>query len=104
MWQTINIIANLVIFLEVLYLFTCGQAYMKMQVKRQMRFFNTDRLIYLAIGCLSVVNVFLKGTPHRSVVLLCVAIALLFSRKCYSAYVVHRRGRRINKTPTTCNS
>ncbi len=96
MWQVINIVTNAVLFVEVLYLFSCGQRYMKAQTLRSRRNFHSERWIYLFIGIFSLVNVFLTYEQARSETLLTAAFALLLFRKCVSAART--------KTVTKCRS
>ena len=92
MWTIINLLGNLAIAIQVVFLFTCGQDYMRMQIRRGKRNFEVTRLTYLAIAIASVCCALLySNVPQPTEVLANWAVALLFATKSYSAWKFYAR-------------
>jgi len=90
MWQIINIGLNVLIVLEVLYLFTSGQWYMKLAVQRNRRNFSLERWTYLIISLCAGASILYSLSAEPMECFLKLAVAFLFFRKCLTAYQHYR--------------
>jgi len=86
MTQLINIAIGLLIVAEILYMFTCGQDYVRANIKRARRIFWIDRMIFMLIGVLALVSSFVVKNPDELTVAFNLSIAMYFGRKCLSVY------------------
>lgn len=77
---------NLILVFEIMYLFTCGQEYLKANVRRARRLFWVDRIIYVGIGIVSILVAYNTENPTWSDVFKAALIASYFGRKCLSVY------------------
>lgn len=82
----LSCIVYLIIFLEVLYLFTCGQRYMRLSVRRAKRNWFWERAVYVAIGCIAISSVIDTTTPDITTTLLLLLFAAMLLLKCISVY------------------
>lgn len=89
--QVISLILNVVLFFQVLYLFTCGQRYMKMASVRNQRKFKNERFAYVMIAIVSIINALFVVVPGITEVMLNAAFAWLLWRKCVSATIYYNR-------------
>lgn len=86
MIQIINLIIVTTILLSVMYLFTCGQSYMKMSVNRARRSYFIERLSYVALGVFSVAEMLYRRECSNFSLLLDLSICLHLLLKCHSVY------------------
>jgi hypothetical protein len=91
MWQIANILFNLTIIIEVVYLFTCGQRYMKMSVLRARRKYFIEKVLYALIGSSCSAVILYSKTPEPATVIMNGMFTLLLYRKCVSVKVFRKR-------------
>lgn len=94
MWTIINLVANLSTTFQVVFLFSCGQDYMRTASKRGGRSFEITRLCYTFIAITSICCALLyTKVPQPTEVVANFAVALLLSTKSYSAWKYHVRAK-----------
>src|SRR5690606_27090924 len=91
MWQTINALLNLAIFIEVLFLFTCGQPYMRMSILRSRRHYYLEKAIYACIGCVSTIIIIVSKNPEPIMVFMSAMMSIILGLKCLSAASYNKR-------------
>lgn len=86
MIQIANSLFNLIVFVEVLYIYTCGQEYVRTVVKHVGRSFEIDRIIFMVIGLVAMVTPFEVQEVSYTQTVMSLMIAVFFGRKCQSIY------------------
>ncbi len=99
MWTLINFLANFTIAVQVVYLFSCGQDYMRLTSRRGERSFKITRFASAVVAVCAICCALLYSRPPQ-VTEICgnLAVMMLFMTKCYSAYRYHVRSQRVRGT------
>lgn len=91
MWLIINVLFSVAIMIEILYLFTCGQQYMKMSVLRARRHYITEKMCYAGIGSVAALIAVLCKKPEPETVLMTIMVSALIYLKCLTVFNYRKR-------------
>lgn len=82
----INALFNVAIFIEIMYIYTCGQDYVKIVVRKARRSFWIDKIIFSVIGLIAISSLLDHQHIPITQMLMNGMIAVFFFRKCQSIY------------------
>lgn len=82
----INALFNVAIFIEIMYIYTCGQDYVKILVRKARRSFWIDKLIFSVIGLIAISSLLDNHNISVTQMMMNGMVAVFFFRKCQSIY------------------
>lgn len=91
MIQILNLLFNAAIFIEIMYIYTCGQDYVKIAVKRARRSFWIDKIIFMTIGLVAISSLIEKQEYAYTQTAMNFMVSVFFFRKCQSIYTYVKR-------------
>ena len=81
-----NALISIAIIGEIMYMFTCGQDYIKANIKRARRLFWIDRFVFICIGITAITSALFDEYPSISNIMFKAFVASYLGRKCLSVY------------------
>lgn len=94
----VGILLDLGIFIEVLYLFTCGNKYMRVSINRANRHFKFEKLMYALLGVVSICAAVAKNDVSIWELLVSLFVFIIILLKCITIYKLHYKAKRTNNT------
>lgn len=91
MIQTINVVLAAIIFLQVLYLFTCGQMYMQKSAKRESVNFFFYKLFYIFAASLVFGNAMLSDCQTVWTCLIYASVIAIIQSRVNVAYRLYQK-------------
>lgn len=91
MIQTINVILSALIFLQVLYLFTCGQLYMQKSARRENVNFFFYKIFYIFAASLVFGNAMLSDCQTIWTCLIYASVLAIIQSRVNVAYRVYKK-------------
>ncbi len=79
MYQIVNQLASLGNVIAIVWLFTCGLRYIQVKTKKEKGSFKFKKVIYAAVGLISILNLFYTSNPEpmNTLINCCLFIILL---------------------------